>query len=371
MGLLSKAISIQVIAGNTAGLLRKLTVYTTRSDPGPGRDNASPGHRSVGAGLLHKSLLLLNLNQKDAQGNESLLIVGESAHIDRVLERIDLLSEDFSFFPGLYALLIRELSLPRSAFFLYNGWCGRFTPWLSRGLDPSLSAVLEFTEDQWRGTLSPAFRLESGRRLFPALTRELPQPLYLFPFVHQGTLEGGLLVSNFALHPESRGRVEALFTTLSRKVGSSIARITQPLAGLSRPERAFTSPEAALPALLDSGSGRPDMFVVINLPLEALFENLARERVLFDRRRLREILLYVVNSYFSHLGAAVPRGDENIVLVLRAARLYSQELLTATLSQLLSNVFQGLFRSPPALVPSRVFEYPACGMKPLEIAAAL
>ncbi len=371
MGLLSKAISIQVITGRSGGLMRKLTVCSARIDDDPGNGDAPSGLKPSGAGLLRKSLLFLNLDHEEQGESESLLIVGESAQIDRLLEKIDLLTRDFSYFPELYSLLVRDFSLPRSALFLYNGLRQRFTPWLSRGLDPALSTALEFSGEQWREPLTSSFRLESGRRLFPALARELPQPLYLFPFVHQGSLEGSLLVSNFAVPPQNREAIEVFFQTLSRKVGTSIAQIMKTLKGLNRPHPVFPSPEAALPALLEPGSHRPDTFLVLNIQLDPLFAALVRNNGFFDRLRFREIVLHVVNAYLSHLGAAVPRGEGNIVLVLRASRYFSPQLLTATLSLLLSDVFKGLFRSPPALAPSRVFEYPACGMKPLEIAAAL
>jgi hypothetical protein len=369
MGLLSKAISIQVFTGRSGGLLRKLTVYSARLSGEQVSGAASTPSRQ-GGGLLQKSMLFLKLEEEDKE-SESLLILGDAVQIGRLLDRIEHLTKDFTYFPGLYSLLIKDFHLPRSAFFLYNGLRRCFTPWLSRGLDPALSHALEFSEDQWRRTLSPSFGLESARSLFPSLGRELPQPLYHFPFVHQGTLEGSLLVSNFALHPQYRDSIESLFKNLSRKVGATIAQITKTLSGLAIPGTVFATPEAALPALLESGSARPDTFLVLQLPLDPLFQILSGRDGYFDRFRFREIVLFVVNSYFSHLGVAVPQGEKNIVVILRASHYFSRELFLATLSQLISDVFQGLFRDRPALAAARVFEYPACGLKPLEIAAAL
>ena len=371
MGLLAKAISIQVVTGQSGGLLRKLTVYSARVGDATGDDHASRPSRGGGRGLLRKSLLLLNLEREDGASGESLLVVGDSVHIDRLLEKIDLLTRDFTYFPGLYSLLIKEFSMPRSAFFLYNGLRRRFTPWLSRGFHPALAGGLEFAEEQWRRTLSSSFRLAGARTLFPSLDRELPQPLYHFPFVHQGALEGSLLVSNFALHPQYRDSVEGLFQSLSRKVGASIAQITERLNGLDVPGPLFSGAEEALPALLESGSARPETFLVVELPLSPLFQSMYGGPGLFDRSRFREIVLYVMNAYFSHLGAAVPHGEEDVVVVLRASRLFSRELFIVTLSHLFTDVFKGLFPARPALSAKRVFEYPACGMKPLEIAAAL
>jgi hypothetical protein len=328
-------------------------------------------HEAAGAGLLHKSLLFLKLDREADTGSESILIVGETPHITRLLEKIEQLTNDFSYFPGLYALLVKELSLPKSAFFLYNGMRSSFTPWLSRGLDPSLARVLEYTETQWRGTLSSSFRLENGRQLFPELRRELPQPLYHFPFIYKGTLEGSLLVCNLALHPQSRDAIESFFKQLSSKVGAAIDRILKSYKNFSRPSRLFTTPETALPALLESGAGRPDTFLILTISLTPVIKILSGNFGFFDSTRVQEILLYAINSTFSHLGVATPHGEEQIVLVVRASQCYSPELLVATLTQSITDIFKGLFPAPPVLTASRVFEYPACGMKPLEIAAAL
>jgi hypothetical protein len=386
MGLLSKAISIQVVTGRDRGLLRRLTMYSRELTP-PAANAASPpspaaepsagtatGSRPPAAapsagGLLKKSLLFLNLEKEEVPGSESLLIVDFSDNIERLRQRIGRLAKDFSFFPGLYSLLVKDLALPHSAFFLYSPLRGEFVPWMHRGIEARFVPALAFSEKNWaehdrrprsERSLSGCL-LEDENRLFPALPGRLPKPLFLFPFLDGGTLEGSLLVSNFPVHPDSRPSLGALFRTLSAEIGPAIAALMRGLEALPRPERFYRTPAEALAACLARQNSEADSFHVVVVPLAPFFQTLKAAYGFFDVPRLREIMLYAVNCWLADLGAGLAFGGEDIILVTRGRAYYSPRLLARFISDRLKEFFRGLFDAAPALIPSRAIEFPGSG----------
>ncbi|MBN2353461.1 MAG: hypothetical protein JXD23_12890 [Spirochaetales bacterium] len=392
MGLLSKAISIQVMTGQSNGLLRRLTMISGELPPSSGApvtagapvtgaaqsSAAKPSTRAdrtaaaavrrggeplpSGGGLLKKSLLFLNLEKEEAPSGESLLIVDFSENIERLRKKITGLAKDFSYFPALYSLLDRELHLPHSAFFLTHAARREFVPWMHRGLDPRLVSGLAFTArgwtEQYRNPGEPHV-IEDGQRLFPALAGPLPRPLYMFPFTDRGTLEGSLMVSNFQLHADSRNSLFGLFRELSVSVGPTVAALTGMLKNLPRPERFFRTPSEALGAIMAREKGEGDSIHVVIVSLAPFLKTLADRYAFFDAVRLRETLLYAINCWFGRLGACVALGRDDIVLVARDNRCYGPRLLSRFVSDHLKALFRGLFDDAPPLSPTRAFECPA------------
>jgi hypothetical protein len=385
MGLLSKAISIQVITGRSRGLLRRLTVYSRELDretkppprlSGRSSDGPVPPPAKTGTGgLLKKSLLFLNFEKEETPESESFLIVDFTENIQRLLKQIERLAKDFSFFPGLYSLLMKELHLPQSAFFIGSALKAEFVPWMHRGLDSRLVPELVFSETAWnefsRAPSAAPYLLTDEKRLFAGLPRPLPKPLFMFPFTDRGALEGSLLVSNFPVSGDSRASLCELFRTLSAKIGPAIAALTKGLKGLTRPEHWYATPAEALSGFLEGERGKTDSFRVATLPLSPFFKALSGQYGFFDKKRLREIILFAVNCCLSRLGTGTAFGDEDILLVSRGAAFYSPRLLASLLSNYLKDLFKGLFDAAPPLLPSRVIEYPAGGKKSLEILAEL
>jgi hypothetical protein len=352
MGLLSKAISVQVVTGHSHGLLRRLTLYSRELDPAQVSVRL-PGQGGAG-GLLHKSLLFLHMQKEETHDNETLLIVDFTENIQRLLAKIEGLTKDFSYFPGLFSLLVTELRLPQSALFLCRASRDAFVPWLSRGLDTRLLGGLSFTERQWeeqnRSSRNAPFLLEDSRRFFPAVSGSLPRPLFMFPFAHQGALEGSLLVGNFNVHPDSRASLFRLFTSLSAKIGPAIASLMKGLNALPRPERIYRTPTEAVAA---------DSCHILALPLEPLFESLAGPNALFDRTRLRDTIIYAVNCWLGDFGAAAAQGDTELLVVARGSRWYSPGLLSSFITWQIKDFFKGLFDRARPLVPAGAAECPA------------
>ncbi len=386
MGLLAKAISIQVMTGRSDGLLRRLTMISgelpssagassTAIAPPPPGDRTGPAERGAdftdrpggmiprnGGGLLKKSLLFLNFEKEEDPSTESLLIVDFTGNIERLRKKISGLAQDFSYFPALYSLLDKELHLPHSAFFLASAARREFVPWMHRGLDPRLVSGLAFTAGSWTEQYpSPAepHLIEDGRRLFPALDGPIPRPLFMFPFTDRGALEGSLLVSDYRVHPDSRASLFGLFRELSASVGPTVAALTRPLKDLPRPERFFGTSSEALGALLARGQGEGDTIHVVVVSLAPFLKTLAGRYGFFDAGRLRETLVYAANCWLGDLGACVAAGRDDIVLVARDNRCYGPRLLARFVSDHLKSLFRGLFDDAPPLSPIRAIEFPA------------